>query len=260
MKKSLISCVRKDWKECVRSGRIFLFFGMSVGLAFLIMGVTFLFSDIPEFLYQELPGIDIASLTDVIVSLYPKNLRESIGVYAYYIGFFYVLVVTIALHGILVSEEKRGTWILPLQMGYRKCDIVLSKCLTYGAASAVSVFAGYLFYYLFAGCFMERNMGFGHALLLGALHGIDMGIVVAYVLLLSLLFPVPALSAVSVIATVIFLPDLLNYFSFGRHLPTYLLTFVYESNDRFSQIVGPMILNLLILFLIWILTKAKIER
>ncbi|MCR5417509.1 MAG: hypothetical protein K6E84_01175 [Lachnospiraceae bacterium] len=260
MNQNLLCCMKKDARECLRCGRLALFLCLMAGIGLMIMGFTFVFSDIPEQLWAQLPGFNIENLEELVSELYPKMLRENIGIYSYYVGVFFSLIVIIVIHGILPREEEGGKWILPLQQGYDVRELILSKILVYGGFAGCSVFAGYLLYFILAGSFMERNMVFGHALANGLVHGWNMFVIVAYTLLLSELMPNPVISAVSMIATIMLMPDIATYFDFGKYLPTYPLTFVYDSRDDLGSLPMPMILNVMVLALLWIILSEREEK
>ena len=40
--------IKKDIKEVLRTGKLILFLALSFGIAFMIMGITVLFTDIPD--------------------------------------------------------------------------------------------------------------------------------------------------------------------------------------------------------------------
>ncbi len=260
MSEGLICCMKKDIRECVRSGKVILFAAMVAGIGLMIMAFTFIFSDIPEALWSQLPGFDIDSLEELISTMYPKMVRENIGVFSYYIGFFFSLVVVLVIHGILTRERDNGKWILPVEQGYNRMDFLGSKILVYGTLSGGCVLAGYLLYFVFACSFMERNMSFGHALFCGVIHALNLFFIVAYTLLLSLLYPTPVLSAVSVIATVILVPDVAGYFAAGKYLPTYLLSFVYDSSDRYGDVAVPLMFNITILAILWVVVSNREDK
>ena len=110
--------IKKDFRECLRTGKVILFMTLGIGIAVFILGVTAVFTDIPDFLEVELPGFDIESLEDMMKIIYPKMLKESLGVFSYYIGIFYSLIIILVTHGILPKERRKGKWILPVEQGY----------------------------------------------------------------------------------------------------------------------------------------------
>ena len=61
-----LKCViKKDIKEILRTGKMALFLILAFGIAFMIFGFTVLFSNIPDSLTTELPGLDIESLESI---------------------------------------------------------------------------------------------------------------------------------------------------------------------------------------------------
>ena len=244
-------CIKKDIKEVIRTGKVITFVLVAFGLALMILMFTFLFSDIPEVMWEQLSAFNIGSLEEVMASMYPKSARESTGIFAYYIGFFFSLVVILVTFNILPKERAQGKWIIPLQQGYERSDIIFSKCLVYGVLTGLVVILAYFFYYTVANIYMERNFPFGNALVCGIVHGFNLCFIVIYTMIFSLIWKNPVIAAVSMLATIILVPDIAIYFSFGKYLPTYPLTFVYDSSDRYGNLVAPFILNLGILLILY---------
>ncbi|MCR5337138.1 MAG: hypothetical protein K6E75_01140 [Lachnospiraceae bacterium] len=257
MNQGMICCIRKDIKECMRTGKVILFAGMVLGIGVMIMGFTLVFSDIPEELWAQLPGFNIESLEELVSTMYPKMVRESVGIFSYYIGFFFSLVVILVIHAMLPKEEKNAKWILPMEQGYSKTDFLMGKCIVYGSLAGGMVLIGYLAYYFLACCCMEQNMPFSNALVCGIVHGLNLFFIVAYTMMFSMLLKNPVVSAVSMIATIILVPDMTAYFSIGKILPTHLLRFVYDSSNSYGELFVPMLLNITFLVILWILIARK---
>ncbi len=253
-------CIRKDIYEVSRTGKLILFLALSLGMAVMIMAFTIIFTDVPDALTSELPDLDISSLESMMSTLYPKMLRESLGVYAYYIGVFYSLIVILVCNNILPREKKEGKWILPKEQGYKCRDIIVGKCLVYGCASGLAVTIGYLMYFIVASAFMERNMTFGNAFVCSLVHGLNMFFIIAYTFLFSVWFKSGVAAAISIIGTVLFAPDILRWFEIGKYFPTYLLTFVYDSSDEYGSIVAPLVINLILLVFTYVMATEKAEK
>ncbi|MBO4863467.1 MAG: ABC transporter permease subunit [Eubacterium sp.] len=252
--------VKKDIKEILRTGKLILFVVLGLGIAVMILAFTALFTDLPDFLEVELPGIDIVSLENMMGTLYPRMVRESLGIFAYYIGIFYSLIIILVSHAVLPNERKNGKWVLPVQQGYTKRTIVTSKCLVYGTLAAASVFVSYLFYYAAAETFMMRNMPFGNAFFLAVIHGLNLFFILCFTMLLSVYFKSSVVAVISVLGTVLFVPDIMNYLPVGIYLPTYMLTFVYESGSDFGLVVGPLLMSIFLLILTYYIVVIKLEK
>ena len=260
MREKLLCCIGKDIKECVRTGKLIIMEVMILGLAVMIMGFTVVFSNIPEVLWEQLEGFDIGMIEQLVSQMYPKILRENMAIYAYYLGLMFSIVVILMTNGMLPGERDTGRWILPMQHGYEKRCFLGSKIIVYGTASAASVFVGYLLYYFIAWTFMERNMSFGNALICALVHACNLFFIVAYTFLFSMFFKSSVFSAVSMILTIMLMPDIVRYFGFGKYLPFYLLTFVYDSSDRYSDIPVPFVLNVFILLVLYIVVSRKSDE
>ena len=251
--------IKKDFIECLRTGKLILFLVLGLGIAIFILGVTALFSDIPDFLEVELPGLDIASLEDMMTIIYPKMLKESLGVFSYYIGIFYSLIIILVTHGILPKERKKGKWILPIEQGYSARALVTGKTLVYATLSGAAVFISYLIYFAVAGTFMKHNMTLGNAFMCGMIHGLNIFLIVSFTMLMSVCFKSSIVAVISVLGSVLFVPDIMNYLPIGKYFPTYMLTFVYESRNDYGSLLGPLVINLILLVITYYMAVIKVS-
>lgn len=253
-------CIKKDIKEVLRTGKLILFFALSLGIGVFIILFTFLFTNIPDELTSQLPGVDIEALEGMITQFYPRMVAQSVGVYSYYIGVFFSLVVIILTHNLLPKELKKGRWVLPIEQGYTRKDFVTSKCIVYGLLASVSVMTGYMVYFAVANTFMIRNFMIKQAFFYAFVQGLNMFFIIAFTLLLSVCFKHSIIGAISMIATVMVGPDILGVFSFGRYLPTHMLSMVYDSRGGFGELIGPLLLNILTLAFTYIWAVNKVEK
>ncbi|SEQ00313.1 hypothetical protein SAMN02910369_01020 [Lachnospiraceae bacterium NE2001] len=253
-------CIKKDIKEVLRTGKLILFASLALGIGVMIMGFTLLFTDIPDALALELPGFDIQSLEDMMITLYPRRVGGSCGVFSYYIGFFYSLITILVCNNIIPKEQKNGKWILPREMGYRGRDFLTSKCIVYGGLAGLSVFVSYMLYYFTACTMFERDMTFGNALFLAILHGLNIFFILDYTFLFAAWFKSGVVAAISMIGTVLFVPDIMNFLPIGKYMPTFLLTFVYDYRSDYGETVAPLIFNLLIFAATYVFAVNRLDR
>ena len=253
-------CIKKDIKETLRTGKVLLFTLLALGIAVMIMGFTLLFTDIPDYLAMELPGFDIESLESMMRTLYPREVGGSLGVFSYYIGFFYSLIIILACNNIIPKEQKNGKWILPREQGYRGKDFVTSKCIVYGSLAGVSVCVTYMLYYFVACAIFERTITFGNAFFLAILHGFNIFFILDFTLLFATWFKSGVIAAISMIGTVLFVPDIMNILPIGKYLPTYLLTFVYDARSDYGSVVGPFLINLIVFIATYVFAVDRLDR
>jgi len=253
-------CIKKDIKETLRTGKAILFAALALGIGLMIMGFTLLFTDIPDYLAYELPGFDIESLESMMITLYPRRVAGSLGVFSYYIGIFYSLIIVLVCNNIIPKERKNGKWILPREQGYKGRDFITSKCIVYGSLAGISVFITYMLYYFVASISFERDMTFGNALFLAILHGLNMFFILDFTFLFATWFKSGVLAAISMIGTVMFIPDIMNFLPIGKYLPTYLLTFVYDARSDYSTVIGPFFINLIIFLATYVFAVDRLER
>lgn len=125
----------------------------------------------------------------------------------------------------LPNEIRDGKWILVIEAGYSKQEMLLSKILVYGVCTSLPTFIGYNIYYA-----ISRNLITDNYSLICALgNSIVLALSAFFITTISITLPVIyknyIMAVVTVIVTVLAAPDILTIFSLGRLLPTYLLTF-----------------------------------
>ena len=49
------------------------------------------------------------------------------------------------------------------------------------------------------------------------------------------------MASITIITTILAAPDILTMFSFGKIFPTHLLTFVYNSSDKWNELIIPFL-------------------
>lgn len=103
-------------------------------------------------------------------------------------------------------------------------------------------------------------MTFGNAIFLAFIHGLNIFFIISYTMLMSLYFKSPVVASISMIATVLFGPDILKYFTIGEYLPTYMLTFVYDSRNEYGKIIGPIVLNVFLVVILYFMTMTRLEK
>ena len=260
MMTGLKCCLKKDIKEVLRTGKVILFAAMVLGIAVMIMGFTMIFTDIPDALTEQLPGFDISALESMMVTLYPKRVAGSVGVYSYYIGVFLSLVAILVIHSLLPKEIRNGKWVLPLEQGYSKRVLITSKCIVYGLLAFVFVFIGYMLYFSVAKTFMLNDLSAGNAVFLAMIHGLNLFFIITFTLLLSVCFKSSVWAAISMIGTILVAPDIFGMLPFGKYLPTYMLTIVYDTITDHSRVVGPLMLNILLLAFTYIIAVNRVEK
>lgn len=125
-------------------------------------------------------------------------------------------IVVLTCFDLVPKEVSDGKWIFPVSVGYKPFELILSKGLIYSIGAAVPVAVFYTLYYFMGSLYLQSDWPIKWALL--------------NALLLAAVEKIPVITAVTIIMTIIAAPDIFSLFSFGKYLPTHLLTFVYQSN------------------------------
>ena len=164
--KNMKSLLKKDCIEFLRTKRIAIYGGALGVLILMVLFTTFAFPRLMTLINDVAPEIfaDITSLDEIVGGLVPKDLAGGFGLWSADVGMFISMVVIFFSGTILPSEIRNGRWVLPVNSGYKKNHIVLSKSLIYGIGAFVCVFVSTMVFYCIASTFMERNMTFKEAL------------------------------------------------------------------------------------------------
>lgn len=259
---TLMQCVRKDCLEFLREKRNLMFAGTLTAIGLVVLLSTLV---IPTLLDKTIKSASILSqsttINEIISRFFPQDLRGSIGIFSADVGIFYSMMVIIVTCGLIPSELRDGKWIIPVSVGVKPSDMLLSKLLTYGMLSAIPTFAFYMLYYFISSYFLTANF----ALVSALLNAVTLAFCVFAIIAISIAVSVRCrnrvvLAMLSLFATVMVVPDLMTFFTFGRYLPTYLLTFTYTSGESVYQILIPFVLSILCLFVAVISAVRYVNR
>lgn len=246
-----ISCANKDRLEFMRSRLNIICLLVLLGCGAMVLLST---AYMPLLLNKAMEVTDVMS-ADMSVSsfmekFFPGDVKGSLGIFSSDIGIFYSLTVILLTYSLLPNDISTGRLILPLCAGYKKNTIFLSKQLVYSVLCAFPVFPAYLLYYYVGIGFLEINYSFQAVLLNALLWAVVIFSIVNLTIALSVLYRHKYSSLVTMALVIIVAPDLLSFFKFGAYFPTYLLTFLYRSEERMDMLVIPMITLALILALV----------
>jgi len=89
---------------------------------------------------------------------------------------------------------------------------------------------------------------------------IAVAVIVVIIILSSILYRNSITAAVSMILIVMVAPDVLTYFTFGKFMPTYILTFVYQMSDVYIDLVIPIVEITVICALLMLSAMNKLRR
>ena len=256
--KRLKCTIKKDYREYLRGKRNIYYSTVLLLIGTMIVTTTLFFPSLIEALAQKAPDIieNVGSLDDLMSKLFPNDIKGSLGIWYSDIGIFYSIVIVLTIHGAIVDEIKSGKWIMPLASGYKKIDLVLSKNVVYSVGTAFPVLVLSNVFYLVGLYFFRNNYDMSDALLCSIIMSLTIAFITIITLLTSILYKNSIIAGVSIILIIMIAPDVLNYFSFGKYFPTYVLTFVYTTSDNYTDLVIPfMEIILICIVLIWLVEK-----
>lgn len=261
--RKLICCIRKDRLEYIRSHKNLLCVGVLLLRAVMILATT---ATLPILLKKAMQKGTIfskdASITEFMNRFFPSDIKGSMGILASDIGVFYGLLVIFIAYNLMPEELQNGKIILPLCAGYSRKYIFLSKLIVYGGMMAFPVFPVYTLYYLIGSTFLVDNFSLSSAIISGLIMAFGIFSLINFTITLSVIFNKKIVPLAFMAGVILVVPDALSFFSFGKYLPTYLFTFMYQGNTNYQEVIIPvftMILLLMILDLYGLFSKKKIS-
>ncbi len=258
MTRELICVLKKDLKEYLRSKKNIYFVITLLLIGIMILGTTIFFPSLVSALAEKAPDMitDTKSLDSMMANLFPSDLKGSYGIWASDVGIFYGIIIILMTQGLIMVEVKNGKWVMPVASGYSKKSLLISKCIIYGMGAAFPVFVLSNAFYFAALSVLETNIQYFNVFIASVLLSFTMASIVVITMLSSILCKHSMSAGFSMILIVMVAPDIMTYFSFGKYLPTYLLTYVYTMSNHVSELVIP-ILELIILFFVLLKVAQK---
>lgn len=259
--KELKCCIKKDLIEYIRGKRQIYFILCLILTAVMVLASTLCFPLIIGYLSREIPEIvtDVEALIDFVSNLFPQNTLDNLAVLAGDIGVFYSIVVVFVVYNIIPSEEREGKWIVPLCNGYKRYQLVLSKCIVYGLGAGLPAFLLYVCYYVVMTLILENNYPVQVALGNGVILGLCMTLIVITTMLGSACAKHGISSAITVVTCVIIGPEISTRFDFGRFLPSYILSHLFASLSNFKALLIPFAEVIVICVVLFFWKKSKKE-
>lgn len=254
---TFLLCANKDRLEYIRSRKNIICLLVLVCCAAMVLLSTaympLLLSRAVEVTNIMSPDMSIPAFME---KFFPHDMKRSLGIFSSDIGIFYSLAVIFMTFSLLPTEISTGRMILPLCAGYSKNVLFLSKQLVYSLLCAFPVFPVYMLYYFIGTGFLELNYPFGSVLTNALIWVFTEFSIVYLTIALSVIYKHRFLSLVTMAAGIMVLPDMLSFFSFGKVLPTHILTYLYLSDRN----IGSLTIPAFFLIAIMVLVDALILR
>lgn len=260
--KDFMCIVKKDFKEYMRGKKNVIFSVALLAIGVMVIMTTMFFPTLISALAEKAPDMisDSKSLDSMMGNLFPDNLKGSMGIWASDVGSFYSILIVLMVHGLIMKEINRGAWILPVASGYKKSNLLLSKVLVYGIGAAFPVFLLTNVYFFAASTFLDNDITFTNALISSIVLAIAIFGVAALTIITSVFYKNSIIAALSMLVIVMVAPDVLSLFSFGKLLPTYLLTFVYSMESDIRMIIVPIIELVGLIGVLYYFAMKKVTR
>ena len=254
MVNNMYCALKKDFTEYMRKHYNILFAVAAILICCGIFASTMLLPRLLERLSYKRPELisDSQAMADFMLKLFPTDAKGNLGTVVSNFCMFYSLVVVLSVFRTIPNEIEGSKWLTPLLCGYKKTELLLSKCIIFGLGSAVPVVILTLVYYELATMFFPINLSFFDAMVYAIVVGIIELCMCVITISLSVVCKHSIIAAISVIGIVYTVPDLFNYLSFGKMLPTYMFTYIYSYSTDYKTVVIPSVgmIVLSVLFLI----------
>lgn len=255
-------CISKDMKEFVRGFKNIICLMILLCIASFVLGVTLTFPSLIEELSTRAPEMisDSSSLKGMMQKLFPTDLKGNLGIFASDVGVFYTIVIALICYNIIPSEIGMGKWVVPLNCGIKKKNLIVSKCLVYSVGVGLPVFVVYNLYALVASFLIHFNCSYNTVFMNSIVLAFALASVASIVILSSLLYKHSIFAAISMIVIIMTAPDVLTFFVFGNFFPTYLLTFTYRVEDDISSLIVPVVALIIIIVILYIVAVRKVKN
>lgn len=252
-------CLNKDLKEYNRKKRHLLYTIIMVGIAGMVFFSSRIFPVMLDTMLEEMPDLvsDAEAMRSMFEHLFPDNLAANMGAFAGEALAFYTLIVIILVNNLLAEELKNGRWIIPLGAGYQKKNMILSKAIVNSIGTALPAVVVYIAYYFVLAASLENDYGIGEAIANALLLGFFIMAISAMTIFCSVIFKKSVLSAVTIIVSIMVLPDIFGFFEFGKYMPTYLINYLTESMVDFKMVIVPIILNIVICVVLYFIAIRR---
>lgn len=239
-------------KEIIEGIRTHRFLIIAIGiLGFSILDPVIL-KLTPKILESQAGGLDLSSMIE---------LSQSAAIRSYMKNLFQIssLVVALNLMGIISTELKEKTLVLPYSLGSKLKETIIAKIIVYSIAVMLFSILGMTIASYYSSILFEMN---SHSLLeiikAGFLYGLYFSILTSLVTFFSSIFRKPILAGLLSLLTVYFMSPVTNFLNIVKYTPTYLLN---EANELSSSFSGELIISIICTIgLILILTISTIVR
>ena len=239
-------CLKNDYLEIVRGKKNLICLAVALGCGAFVLCSTLMIPPLLQKGVDSLSAImeDGFSADSFITRSFPNTLRGSLGIFSADIGVFYSVFIVIFTYNLLPEEIESGRLIFPICAGHSKKLILLSKEIVYGILMSIPVFAAYLIYFLIAGNFLENDFLLIDAICNAAVLAVSIFAIVSFTIVFSVIIKGRYTTLIIMISSVLVLPDMMTFIRVGRYLPTYLLTFAYNTYNDYITLLIPGILLL----------------
>lgn len=261
MNTQLQFAVKKDFSE-YRRNHVNVILGISLLLiAGGVLGITLYMPNLITILGDKAPEMfsNIGSLSELMAAMFPADLSKSLGVLSANIAGFYSIIVILIVQEIIPKEVKTGRWIIPISAGYSRDILLLAKVIVYSIGASLPAMMIYNAYYLIASSYLNADYKMSSAFACSVILGFFIWVITVVTILSSIIFKNYVVCSVSLIMCILLTPDILEMFSFGKYLPTYLLSYITKSMETPIAITVPAIECIAVIAIMYILAAKKVK-
>lgn len=185
--------------------------------------------------------LDYHSLLTILKQLFPNTITESLGLFNSDVIIFYLSYMVISSCHVLSDEFENGIWIIPMCNGYTKKHLILSRSVIFSFGAAIPCLFYEIIYYLIGQTFFQGYV----SLVDVGLHAVLLFIVVLSVELITFIVSFNSknktLFVLTIIGSIVILPDILTTLNMSMFFPTHLITFLITYSNNYTSCLIPLI-------------------
>jgi len=207
--KGLKACLKKEWLECGRGKRLFVYFGVAAGMFLLSIGMVYLL----DFVSSMVEGEGFSAVS------YPLSLNGVLAMYNSNMLQIFSFVLIFTLMGCVSKEISAKKWVLPVCSGVKPSDMVLSKFIVQTGFATLAALVGFFLTAVFGALFIGKDLSFLTVLLKGGAMVIFLIFIAVLTISLSSLTKNSAIAAVVPIFVLMFLPLIFEVAKIAEYTP-----------------------------------------
>lgn len=251
----------------MKNYRVFIKKEITEGLRthkFLVIGIAILFFAVldpvmikllPKIMQNQMKGIDLTKMFEVSTKIALQQYLKDI----FQIG---MLVFVLSLSGIISTELKNKTLVVPIAMGGNRSSVLLAKFSVYGIYIFIFNLLGISVAYGYAKLIIKDNYtNYKNVILTGAIYGLFFIFVLALVIFFSSIFNKGYITGILTLVLTYGLSLLDNLKQVNKFIPHHILS----KGNKFESLHSisfytPLSITIIIIIVCLVLAMLKLNK